>query len=79
LKDKADCKEISSGGNFGIILCWKERDYFKEGDQVRTGSKSNIKLGFPDGSIVRIWPNSLFRIDKIAEEKNSLYLSRGSL
>lgn len=62
--------------NYSLL---EKGDHLKEGDRIRTGSKSNIRIEFPGGSLVRIGPNSLFKIDKIGKEKNGLHLSRGSL
>ncbi len=62
--------------NYSLL---EKGDHLKEGDRIRTGSKGNIKIEFPRDSLVRIGPNSILKIEQIGEEKNSLYLSRGSL
>ncbi len=54
-------------------------DVLMEGDRVQTLGRSTLFLEFPGGSLVWVEPNSLFEIREVGEEKNSLYMSRGSL
>ncbi|GEM_PF-1253390 len=54
-------------------------DFLIEGDRVQTLSGTNLFMEFPDNSTVWVGPRSLFRIKKVSDEKNSLYMSRGTL
>jgi len=54
-------------------------DRLIEGDRVQTQGRANLLLEFPDNSLVWIGPNSYFVVKEITEEKNNLYMGRGSL